>query len=167
MNFCAFQESFFLHLRLACLSVGIKLEATVPGSMYMDLYANQVIEDPYMRYNDLNYSKYADLNWQYSSTFQGWFSLHSVSAIFELGFSHHLLSLTFAFMQLYVFYLTSVLLSAHRVCMFYTNISIVVAMLLWEHHQFLSQLLLLLLWLLWLQACTVITLSKSSHFHYK
>ena len=96
----------------------MKLEATVPGSMYMDLYAKQVIEDPYMRYNDLNYSKYADLNWQYSSTFQGGPLLHSVSAIFVitefvesplhyvstmnvfivLGFSHHLLSLTFAFM---------------------------------------------------------------------
>ncbi|XP_067931655.1 beta-mannosidase-like [Watersipora subatra] len=51
-------------------ALGFMLNATVPGSIYMDLMLNHVIEDPYARYNDIAYSKYASFNWSYTRTFQ-------------------------------------------------------------------------------------------------
>lgn len=36
----------------------------------MDLAAQGVISDPYKRYNDLNYAKYALMDWKYSKTIQ-------------------------------------------------------------------------------------------------
>lgn len=45
--------------------------ATVPGSMYMDLLANKVISDPYKRYNDISYAIYALSTWLYSREIKG------------------------------------------------------------------------------------------------
>ncbi|KAF6019508.1 manba [Bugula neritina] len=49
--------------------LGMHLKATVPGSMYTDLLANKVIEDPYNRYNDIRYAKYSMYDWQYKRSF--------------------------------------------------------------------------------------------------
>lgn len=47
------------------------MDATVPGSMYMDLLRNKTISDPYKRFNDVNYAKYALYAWNYSRDFTG------------------------------------------------------------------------------------------------
>jgi len=53
------------------VELGMHLKATVPGSMYTDLLANNVIEDPYNRYNDIRYAKYSMYDWQYKCIFTG------------------------------------------------------------------------------------------------
>lgn len=45
--------------------------ATVPGCIHTDLLANKKINDPYYRYNDVEYRWIAFDNWTYTREFMG------------------------------------------------------------------------------------------------
>jgi hypothetical protein len=49
----------------------ISLYGNVPGSVHMALLENGTIQDPYFRFNDVNYRWIAYDNWTYTRTFEG------------------------------------------------------------------------------------------------
>jgi len=49
----------------------ISVSGKVPGSVHMALFYNGVIEEPYFRFNDINYRWVAYDNWTYTRSFTG------------------------------------------------------------------------------------------------
>lgn len=49
----------------------INVYGNVPGSVHMSLLENGVIQEPYFRFNDVNYRWIAYDNWTYTRTFTG------------------------------------------------------------------------------------------------
>lgn len=48
----------------------IHIQGTVPGYIHTDLFNSKVIEDPYYRFNDIEYRWISAVNWTYERSFQ-------------------------------------------------------------------------------------------------
>ena len=51
--------------------LGISVPGQVPGNMYTDLMRAGVIDDPYFRFNDIEYRWVHYDDWTYSTVFEG------------------------------------------------------------------------------------------------